>query len=343
MKIALISDLHFGCKKSDKVFLDNQLNYFKNEFIPKLKELNISNIAILGDLFDNRVNINALMKYEVHKLFELFEEENLFVYIFPGNHDIYFRTSIDVHSLVFLKKFKNVKLFEDVELIDIDNRKILFVPWQIDYNEFKNKIENINCDICLGHFDIIGFPFDGTVCHDGVDPNNLVSKFTLTFSGHFHKRHIYRNNEKSVVMIGSPYQITRSDKQDERGFCVVDLENLTYEFVNGQNTIKFIDVIFPEEFDEKLIKGNVIDVTVNYDGRLIDNDLKIYIEEIEKLNPAYPPNIFVNNSLFDNISENIEIKTLSEMFDEFVGNLNIENKKEIKEIINDLYIAAKGN
>jgi rhodanese-related sulfurtransferase len=143
-------------------------------------------------------------------------------------------------------------------------------------------------------------------------------------------------------MIGSPYQITRSDKKDERGFCVVDLEDLSYEFIDGEKTIKFIDVIFPEEFDEKLIKGNVIDVTVNYDGRLIDNDLKTYIEEIEKLNPAYPPNIFVNNSLFDNISENIEIKTLSEMFDEFVGNMNIENKKEIKEIINDLFIQAKG-
>jgi len=346
MKIVLISDIHFGIKKSDKIFLENQLNFFKNELIPYMQNNNLTTMAILGDLFDTRNSLNSYMKSEVYKLFEYINDQKIKVYIFPGNHDIYFRNTINVHSLDFLKKFENVTVIEDIELRTIENRQILFVPWRVDYNDFKRRVANKNfhCDICLGHFDIIGFPYNNhQICEDGIETNILLNNYSLTFSGHFHKRNVYKLGNEEVIMIGSPFQQNRGDKNDERGFCVLNLEDLKYEFINSKETIKFIELHYPEEIQEELIKGNVVDVKVNYDGNKIDEKFQDYIKLIEKFNPAYPPNIFINNTLFDNVDDNnYEIKSLSELINEFIENLKIENKREIKEIIADLYTRVKG-
>lgn len=345
MKLALITDLHFGTKKSDKVFLQNQINFYKNEFIPYLKENNIENIVILGDLFENRNFVHVHVMSEIFKLFEEFEKNDLFIYVIIGNHDINLRNSLEIHSLDFLKKFKNVKLFEDVELLEIENRKLLFVPWQTDIELFKKKIanKNIHCDVCFGHFDINGFYFNKkSVCNNGIDFKTFISNYTLTFSGHFHKRQVYNLKNNSVVMVGSPYQLKRGDdKGDERGFCVLNLEDLSYEFVNGKNTLKYIDLKFPEEFDEDLIKGNDIEVYVEYDGKFVENDLKIYMEGIEKFNPAFPPTKVVTNKLFENVEENIQVKTIEDLFAEYIDTLEIENKEEITQIVNEYYKESK--
>lgn len=346
-KIALVSDLHLGVKKSDKTFLENQLNFLYKEFVPYLKQNNINSIAILGDLFDTRNTLNILMISKAYNFFEYLKEQNIFVYIFQGNHDTYFKTTNEVHSLNFLKKFDNVCLIEEIELKEIENRKILFVPWIVNYEDFKKRVanKNLHCDVCLGHFDIIGFPLNNsTICQEGLETNLFLNNYTLTFSGHFHKRSTYKRNNSEIVMIGSPYQITRNDKGNERGFCIFDLETMNYEFVNSENTIKFIDLKFPEEFTSNQILGNVIDVYVNYNGNdLIDKEIQHYVQRIEEYLPAYPPNIFMNNTLFDGVEKDIKIKSLSEMIDEFINNLQIDNKQEIKEIINELYTKSKSS
>lgn len=46
MKIALIADLHFGVKKSDTIFQSSQLKFFKEQFVPELKEQEIDTIVV---------------------------------------------------------------------------------------------------------------------------------------------------------------------------------------------------------------------------------------------------------------------------------------------------------
>jgi DNA repair exonuclease SbcCD nuclease subunit len=346
LKLALISDTHFGVKKSDKTFLENQLKFFYREFIPYLKENDIDTVAILGDLFDTRNSLNTYMKTEVFTLFETFAKENIKIYIFMGNHDIYFRNTNQIHSLTFLKKFDNVTLVEDVELFDIGGKKLLFVAWQVDNEQFKERIanKNIHCDVCLGHFDIVGFPYNNnSVCHEGIETNIFLNNYTLTFSGHFHKRTVYKVKDRDIVMIGSPYQLNRGDKGNERGFCVLDLDDLSYNFVNTKETIKFIDLKYPETFNKNLICNNVIDIHVDYNSETLDSEIQNYVSNIEKFSPAYPPNIFVNNTLFDNIDkDSYEVKSLADMITEFVDKLEIDNKSEITEILNELYAKSKG-
>ena len=51
----------------------------------------------------------------------------------------------------------------------------------------------------------------------------------------------------------------------------------------------------------------------------------------------------MNNTLFDGVENDIKIKSLSEMIDDFIGNLQIDNKNEIKDIINELYSKSKSS
>ena len=64
MKIALITDQHFGARNDSQIFLDYYEDFYKNLFFPKLKEEGIHELLILGDTFDRRkyVNFYALQR-----------------------------------------------------------------------------------------------------------------------------------------------------------------------------------------------------------------------------------------------------------------------------------------
>jgi len=153
MEVALISDLHFGHKKNSDPFLENHIDYIKNEFVPYLKKHNINTIFILGDLYDNRSSINVKVKNAVYDLFEA-ELSEFKIFMIVGNHDTYFHNSIKTHSLKFFKKFSNITVIDDIDRIFINDRYILMVPWQTNYDEFAERVarKNFHCDVCLGHF-----------------------------------------------------------------------------------------------------------------------------------------------------------------------------------------------
>ena len=69
-KVCLITDLHFGVRKNSEVYFDSQKNFLTNQLIPYLKENDITKIFFLGDIFDNRNNINTKVQNDVFHLFD---------------------------------------------------------------------------------------------------------------------------------------------------------------------------------------------------------------------------------------------------------------------------------
>ena len=109
MKIAVITDTHFGARKGSDMILESQLRFFRNQFIPELRSAGITNILHLGDFFDNRVHINSKILNTTVKL--LSEEMADFqIYIMVGNHDSYFESTIDVNSIEPLSLISNVHI-----------------------------------------------------------------------------------------------------------------------------------------------------------------------------------------------------------------------------------------
>jgi len=58
MKVAIITDQHFGARKNSKLFHDYFLKFYDNVFFPTLEERGIKTIIDMGDTFDNRRGID---------------------------------------------------------------------------------------------------------------------------------------------------------------------------------------------------------------------------------------------------------------------------------------------
>ena len=60
MKIAIITDQHFGARKSSRVFHDFFNKFYTNVFFPTLKKRGIDTVLDLGDTYDNRRTLDPV-------------------------------------------------------------------------------------------------------------------------------------------------------------------------------------------------------------------------------------------------------------------------------------------
>ena len=58
MKIALITDTHWGIRNDNIAFMDNSKKFLDTIFFPYLDDNNIRTVVHLGDLVDRRKYIN---------------------------------------------------------------------------------------------------------------------------------------------------------------------------------------------------------------------------------------------------------------------------------------------
>lgn len=349
MQIALISDLHFGIKKNSDLFLENSLKCIKEEFIPALRKRAISHIYILGDIFDNRNTINVKVKNAV---FDLFNEDlkNFKIKIIVGNHDIYHKSTTDINSLKMFTKFTNIEIIDEITLQNVDGRKFLFVPWQVDYKKFQEKVadSNFHCDVCFGHFDINRCYMNkhNIMTNDGLNPEVFFNNYTLTFSGHFHIRSITKSDTREIIYLGTPYELNRNDRDEPKGFCILDTENLQYEFVDTKKYIKFINVTYPEKVTKTTIAGNIIDIHVLVDKDFSDTDFQTYLKHINSLGPAINPSIITKYNIVNEFSpdKTLNIKSTMEAVQDYVRDvltLNDSDKMKIYEKIATIYNEVK--
>jgi DNA repair exonuclease SbcCD nuclease subunit len=69
----IVSDTHFGARSNSVEWLDEMMDWFENDFIPRVTtEYKPGDILIHnGDVFDNRQSVNLLV---LHKGITLFEK-----------------------------------------------------------------------------------------------------------------------------------------------------------------------------------------------------------------------------------------------------------------------------
>lgn len=344
MKVCLISDLHFGVRKNSEVFLKSQKRFIIEQFVPYLKEKSIDTIFMLGDLFDNRSSTNTKV---MNTVFEIFKNhlKDFNINILVGNHDCYFNSSVEINSIKFLKQFENVNVIERMTTFEIDNKKIVMVPWVIDNIAFVKEFSKIKCDICMGHFNIKGFHLNKFKKSDDGLHSKLFGKCQKVFTGHFHIRNSQTLYGSEIVYVGSPYQLTRNDIDENRGFTILDVKKMKYEFIDNNVSLKYIKLKFPEKFSKSKIKNNIVDVHINYDEKYSESKIERYLNKIEEYSPAMTPNIFVENnseilSEFD--LKNCNVGSMVDLMKEYIDSLEIGNKEEIYEVLIDLYNECKG-
>ena len=99
MKIALLTDTHFGARNDNLNFNEYFYNFYEGVFFPYLHQNNIKHCIHLGDLMDRRKYASyRILKDFRERFIQPFVQLEIQLHILVGNHDIYFRNTNDLNS-----------------------------------------------------------------------------------------------------------------------------------------------------------------------------------------------------------------------------------------------------
>ena len=339
-KVALITDIHFGAKKGSEVFLNSQIKFFKEQFIPHLKEAGIKTIFILGDFFDNRIYIDNRIMSNVLDIFNQ-ELKHFDVHFIVGNHDSYHESTIEINSVKIFDLFENAKIYQENTSIEFEGKSIYMSPWITNNNKFLEELKDLPFhDYCFGHFNFVNFKMFANRENDhGLDPTLFFDKFKLTISGHYHTRSSKKVNGNEILYMGNPFHMNRNDIGDDRGYIFLDINTFEYEFFNNTKSIRYINVNYPDKVTEQDVCYNHVDLYVNYTEDYDEMAVQKYLEKLESYNPAYPINLKVVNKIdtgkIEDITENIN--DVEELIKQSFKHIEIENSEEVLGCILELY------
>lgn len=330
MKVALVTDTHFGVFKGNQVFLSSSLRYFREFVVPTLKKHGIGTLIHLGDMFDNRSSLDIKVMNEVYKLFRE-DLKDFSIHILVGNHDSAYRDRIDVNSVESLREFYNVEIIDEPKMI-LDG-KVALVPWITNFESFDKFMLESKPFITLGHFEILGGKINsfGVDKNDSsVDPNYFSGKTKFLFSGHYHHRSTLKVPDCKIVYIGNAYHLSRSAIGESKGITILDTDTGEFEFIDDESvSVKYVKVIYPEELKVSVIKGNLVDIHVNINNEEYnEKSFGEYVSAVESMEPAQPPYVkFERVDLEKEHQFDVDgASSIKELLIDYVSELTLDDK-----------------
>ena len=234
MKIAIITDQHFGARKNSKLFHDYFLKFYEDIFFPTLIKEGITTIVDMGDTFDSRKGVDFVsLEWAKNHYYDRLTELGITVHTIIGNHTAYYKNTNDLTGVgLFLREYDNIKIYPEAEEVRIDKTKFLFVPWINPENRDKTfeLIEESDSPCVMGHLELNGFMATrGHFMEHGMD-SYVFDKFEKVYSGHYHMR----SNQDNIFYLGNPYEMYWNDVNDRnRGFHLFDTDTLVHTPVNN--------------------------------------------------------------------------------------------------------------
>ena len=226
-KIFLLGDLHLGVRSNSIEWSNIQQDFLLDHFIKQVDEEGFDPehdiLVQLGDWHHVRESTNVRILDFSLKVAETFTKKfKRGVYVILGNHDVYYKDRVDVHSLLgFDEIFKNFHVFQRAEEFILDNHKFLMLPWVESVEQLKSTVDLYSgkCDYIFCHEDIKGVQLNKfTKLEHGLDQGDLLG-YSKIYSGHIH----IRQEAKNFIYVGTPYEMDRGDTGNSKGFYVLDL------------------------------------------------------------------------------------------------------------------------
>ena len=345
MKVAIITDQHFGARKDSIAFLDFYEKFYDNTFFPTLDANAIDTVLVLGDTFDRRKYVNFYALDRAKKMFfDKLEERGIRVHMLAGNHDTYYKNTNEVNSPdLLLVEYGNIDVISKPETIVVDGTSICMMPWICpeNYQESLDHIKNTKAEICMGHFEIAGFAmYRGMESHDGL-AKETFEKFDLVFSGHYH----HRSSDKHIHYLGNPYELTWQDYNDPRGFHLFDLDTRELEFIC--NPYRMFERIEYNDKDTDPVNLDTLELEQKYVKLVVVNKTDFYKFDkfIQKLynKGCYEIKIIEDMSEFQDgeIGEEINLEDTLSVLANYIDSVETDvDKEQIKTFMRTLYTEA---
>ena len=345
MKVAIITDQHFGARNDSIAFLDFFEKFYDNTFFPALDANNISTVLILGDTFDRRKYVNFYALDRAKKMFfDKLEERDIRVHMLAGNHDTYYKNTNEVNSPeLLLTEYNNIDVISKPETIVVDGTSICMMPWICpdNYQESIDHMATTKADICMGHFEIAGFAmYRGMESHDGL-AKDLFERFDLVFSGHYH----HRSSNDHIHYLGNPYELTWQDYNDTRGFHLFDLETRELSFI--PNPYRMFERLEYNDKETDPVDLDTLDLQSKYVKLVVVNKTDFYKFDkfMAKLynKGCHEIKIIEDMSEFQegDIGEEINLEDTLSVLSNYVDSIETDvDKEQVKTFMRTLYTEA---
>jgi len=342
MKVAIITDQHFGFKKGSKIWLDYFQKFYDEVFFPTLKKEGIDTILDLGDTFDNRKGVDLRsLDWAKSNYFDIIRDNGMKMISIVGNHTAFYKDTNDINTIdLMLREYDNIRIVEECEEITVGGLPILFIPWINSENDAKTyqMIKDSKCRVAMGHLELNGFvATHGHVMDVGAD-FECYNKFKHVFSGHYHTR----SNNGSIYYLGNPYEMFWNDVNDKRGFHIYDTDTLKLKTINNPYAMfKVIDYANTprqmtnfEQYRDKIVK---VVVREKDDDKSYD----MFMQSLSKVNPY---DIKVVERTVNMLAPDEDIAQTEDtmtLLNTYIDDLSTDlNKSKIKDILRETYQQA---
>jgi hypothetical protein len=281
MKVAIITDQHFGARKNSKLFHDYFLKFYNDVFFPTLEQYGITTVIDMGDTFDSRKGIDfSALSWAKNNYYDRLNEMGVKVHTIVGNHTAYYKNTNDVNAVdLLLREYDNVTVYSQPTEVQLDNLKTLFIPWINQENEETTLklIQKTSCKCAMGHLELQGFRVNRQIVMEHGLESKLFDKFERVFSGHYHTR----STNGTVFYLGNPYEIYWTDVNDARGFTIFDTETLEHTSINNPHKM-FYNIYYEDTdyqtFDSREYENKIVKIIVRK-----KTDTKKFEKFIDKL------------------------------------------------------------
>lgn len=334
-KLAILGDTHFGAGGANVIQHEYMRKFFK-DFFQYVDDNNIKTILQLGDLFDVRKHINTWALSFFREVFlKPVIERNLKVVVLLGNHDIFYRESLQISSVEevlcpYPEWFTIIK--EPTETV-LEGLSFLLVPWvcKENLNTVQSVLARSRSTYCAGHFEFNGFElFRGQLAKTNYD-HTEYKKFEKVFSGHYH----HMSSKDNIIYTGTPYELTWQDCATTKGFFVIDSSSI--EMVENPHTLysSFALSEYPT-IPESIVRDKHLKIKV--DIELTPKKREALLEHIYSMKPHTLKLIekSVDVSATTEVGYN-DVSSVPDIIKDYVGNISMDQTLE-KDVLTDTLI-----
>ncbi len=348
MKIAIVTDTHFGARNDNQNFNEYFYKFYENIFFPTLKQRGITTCVHMGDVVDRRKFISYRIANDFRKRFiAKFQQDAIDLHIIIGNHDTYYKNTNDVNSMEELVGQDRFKIYTNPEVVEFDGVPIQFIPWinSGNYDESMAALSRSPAQIAMGHLEIDGFEMHkGGHRHEGSYNAEMFRRFDIVMSGHFH----HKSDDGHVYYLGTPYEIYWNDWQDPKGFHIFDTE--TRELERIVNPYTLFEKIYYDDTSIDYSEHDFDKYKEKYVKLIVVNkkDLYVFDQFVDKLLKADAHEVKIIEDFSDldaeNVSDDIVENTEDTMtlLSKYIDELDVDLEKDrLKNKMRELYTEAQ--
>jgi exonuclease SbcD len=192
------------------------------------KEYGIHRIIIAGDIFNSRKSQSEPNLTCLSRILQRFNDENLEIYIIPGNHDKLSYNG-DSSYLTAFQHHPGVTLFESPRTMSFMDVRIGFLPYYQPDIYVDRLAEVPECDVLISHQGMEGSKYLGKTMQSSIKPT-MFKRFKLVLLGHFHNYH-----EINSRIIHMPSIQPRNFGEDElKGFTIL-YDDLSFDILPSKS------------------------------------------------------------------------------------------------------------